>query len=466
MDYIPRNIDKFLLEWKDAPHRKPLLLRGARQVGKSSSIRHLGVSFKYFLEINLEKRSDIREIFRNLSDVREIARRLAVLTGIPIEPGETLLFIDEIQFSPDAIRALRYFKEDYPELHVVAAGSLLEFALANLRSFGVGRITSLFMYPFSFKEFLLATGKKAWVEAIEAAGPRRPLFEALHSSLVDMMRTFLLIGGMPASISAWLEDGDYLKCGEIQEDIQQTYFDDFSKYSSKVDPELLRLTLQSVISQNGSKFVYSRGMEAYKISEVKKALEMLLRAGLIYDVRMSASNGLPLGAEVNPKFNKYLFLDTGLMLRIQGFDMGGGREESSKVLTSSVAELVNKGALAEMFAGLELIKNGSTRIKETLYYWENINRGATAEVDYVTAYNMKIVPIEVKSGISGKMKSLRMFMEKKSLKTAIRSSLENFSVIELNGVPENKKEGGSEIAIIPLYALYNYREYLSIGSPD
>ncbi len=464
MNYIPRHIDKFLLKWKDDSRRKPLLLRGARQVGKSSSVRHLGETFKYFLEINLEKRQDARQIFETVTDVHEIAERLAVLTGVPVIPGDTLLFIDEIQFSPDAIRMLRYFKEDFPELHLVAAGSLLEFALANLSSFGVGRITSLFMYPLSFKEFLLATGKVMWVDEIEKAGVDKPIFEALHNNLVEEFRSFLLVGGMPASVAVWLEEHSYLKCAEIQEDIQQTYFDDFSKYSNKVNPELLRITLQSVIAQNGKKFVYSRAMEAYKIQEVKEALQMLCRAGLIHEVAMTAANGLPLGAEVNPKFKKYIFLDTGLMLRIQSLDMGDENAMETFILTSSTIDLVNKGALAEMFVGLEFIKNGHTRMPENLFYWENLSRGASAEVDYVSAYHMTVLPIEVKSGVSGKMKSLRLFMEAKSLHTAIRTSLENFGKLTI-ATPNNENESAasqtSTVNIIPLYAIYNYRSYLS-----
>ncbi len=460
MKYIPRHIDKFLLEWKDDKYRKPLLLRGARQVGKSSSVRNLGKRFKYFLEINLEKRPDARPIFSTVSDVHEIAERLSILTGVPILAGETLLFIDEIQFSPDAIRMLRYFKEDFPQLHVVAAGSLLEFALANLSSFGVGRITSMFMYPLSFKEFLLAMDRDSWVDAIEKAGVENPIFDALHNNLVDALRSFLLVGGMPASVAAWLEDRSYLKCSEIQEDIQQTYFDDFSKYSEKVDPELLRTTLQSVVAQNGDKFVYSRGMEVYKIQDVKEALQMLSRAGLIHEVKMTSANGLPLGAEVNPKFKKYIFLDTGLMLRVQSLDTGGENTMTNFILTSSVTDLVNKGAIAEMFVGLEFIKNGNTRIPESLYYWENLSRGASAEVDYISAYNMDVLPIEVKSGVSGKMKSLRMFMQNKSVHTAIRTSLENFGKLEIANLQGGTNEKDYTINIIPLYAIYNYRKFL------
>lgn len=459
MNYIPRHIDKYLLEWKEDSHRKPLLLRGARQVGKSSSVRNLAKSFKYFIEINLEKRPDAIPIFKTETDVHQIAEKLALLTDVPVIPGKTLLFIDEIQFSADAIRLLRYFKEDFPELHVVAAGSLLEFALANLSSFGVGRISSLFMYPLSFKEFLEAIGKQLWVEAIERANVESPLFDALHNNLIECFKTFLLVGGMPASVAVWLEDHSYLKCTGIQEDIQQTYFDDFSKYSAKVNPELLRATLQSVIAQNGAKFVYTRGLESYKISEVKVALQMLCRAGLIYEVNMTSANGLPLGSGVNPKFKKYIFLDTGLMLRIQSLDMGSDKMMEEFILTSSETDLVNKGALAEMFAGLEFIKNGNSRLRENLFYWENISRGASAEVDYIAAYKMSILPIEVKSGVSGKMKSLRMFMESKSLHRAIRTSLENFGKIELPA--PNGSDRIPVISIIPLYAVYNYRNYLS-----
>lgn len=161
---------------------------------------------------------------------------------------------------------------------------------------------------------------------------------------------------MPASVAMWIDEKSYIKCEEIQEDIQQAYFDDFSKYSAKVNPELLRAVLQSVISQNGSKFVYNRGLESFKIAEVKEALLMLKRAGLIYEVAMTAANGLPLGADINPKFKKYLFLDTGLMLRIQALDMGSDRMMEKFILTSSNADLVNKGSIAEMFVGLEFIK--------------------------------------------------------------------------------------------------------------
>jgi len=155
--YLSRSIDQALLEWKDNPRRKPLLVRGARQVGKSSTIRHLGKNFKYFLEVNVERNPEVMEFFKGSRDVKSIAAKLSDFFNVPVVPGETLLFLDEIQKCEDIIHSLWFFKEDYPELHVIAAGSLLEFALKNLSSFGVGRVSSLFVYPMSFDEFLTAT---------------------------------------------------------------------------------------------------------------------------------------------------------------------------------------------------------------------------------------------------------------------------------------------------------------------
>lgn len=157
-DYLTRSIDKALLEWKDSPRRKPLLVRGARQVGKSSTVRHLGKCFKHFIEVNFEKTPELAELFKGNRDVKDITRKLSDYFNVPVTPGKTLLFLDEIQKSEDVIHSLWFFKEDYPELHVIAAGSLLEFALKDLSSFGVGRVSSLFVYPMSFDEFLMATG--------------------------------------------------------------------------------------------------------------------------------------------------------------------------------------------------------------------------------------------------------------------------------------------------------------------
>ena len=451
--YLSRSIDTLLLEWKNSISLKPLLLRGARQVGKSWAVEHLGKSFDHFIEVNFEKRPDMIDVFERVHDVHDLANNLSILYNTPIEAGKTLLFLDEIQDSPDAIKSLWAFKEDFPGLHVVAAGSLLEFALKELPSFGVGRIRSLFVYPFSFDEFLQAEGKSAWVKAKQEASSQKPLFTPLYNDLVQHYRTFLMVGGMPASVAAWVTTHDYRNCQAELDDIQLTYYDDFKKYAKKVDSTLLRNTLQSVILQIGKKFTYSKVEGDNRADEVKKALGLLCDAGIIKRVSHTAANGLPLGAEVNEKFRKYIYLDSGLLLRILDMDLGGARQLTDLILAGTADDLVNKGGLAEMMLGWELVKYNNPRSQHDLYYWENTADGANSEVDYIIARDMKVLPIECKAGVSGKMKSLYLFMRQKHLTDAVRCSLENFAQLEY--LDKQDDDSLRRIQIIPLFAVSN-----------
>lgn len=452
--YFRRQIDAFLQEWKDNPRRKPLLLRGARQIGKSSSLRHLGETFDYFIEVNFETRRELRQIFREESDVREIASRLGTIMRTPVIEGKTLLFLDEIQACPEALHSLWTFKENMPGFHVAAAGSLLEFTLREMPSFGVGRIRSMFMYPMSFDEFLMASAYDEWVKVKRDADYTHPLPPELHQVLVSQFRSFLMVGGMPASVAAWIETHDYMQCIEEQEDIQQTYYDDFAKYRGKIDPLLLRNTLRSVVMQTGRKFVYSHVEGGYRSDEVKRALTMLCDAGIVKMVQHSAGNGLPLGAEVNLKFRKYHYLDSGLLLRVMDMDIGSAQPLTDLILTGAAEELVNKGPIAEMVAGWEIVKSLPPRTDHDLYYWENITNGADSEVDYLMTQDMRVVPVEVKAGVTGKMKSLRLFMRRKHLLHAKRCSLENFGILEFVDAEDTSNPTASKrIYIHPLYCL-------------
>ncbi|MBP5771702.1 MAG: ATP-binding protein [Bacteroidaceae bacterium] len=451
--YIKRYIDALLLEWKNSSSLKPLLLRGARQVGKSWAVKHLGESFTYYLEVNFEKRPDIKNVFERVHEVHDLANNLSLLYNVPVVAGQTLLFLDEVQDCPAAIKSLWAFKEDFPQLHVVAAGSLLEFALQDLPSFGVGRIRSLFVYPFSFDEFLVAEGKSSWLEAKQQADNENPLLMPLHNDIVQHYRTFLMVGGMPASVAAWVTTHDYRNCQTELDDIQLTYYDDFKKYAKKVDPTLLRNTLQSVILQIGNKFTYSKVDGSYRAEEVKKALKLLSDAGIVKRVSHTAANGLPLGAEVNEKFRKYIYLDSALLLRILDMDLGGARQLTDLIVAGTAEDLVNKGGLAEMVLGGELIKYNNPRSQHDLYYWENTADGTRSEVDYIIARDMKVLPIECKSGTSGKMKSLHLFMHNKHLTDAIRCSLENFALLE--SCDKKADDAVRRIQILPLYAISN-----------
>lgn len=430
------------------------MVRGARQVGKSSSIRHLGESFDYFVEINFETRPEYRQIFIDNKNVTDIVSRLSLLAGIPIVENKTLLFLDEVQSCPEALHCLWAFKEDMPNLHVVAAGSLLEFTLKKMPSFGVGRIRSVFMYPMSFDEFLYASGYGHWVEAKSKATYSSPLPPELHDALVREFRSFLIVGGMPASVIAWIESHDYLQCSEELEDIQQAYYDDFAKYSEKIDPQLLRNTLRSVVMQIGSKFVYSKVDGGYRTEDVKRALQMLSDAGIVKVVQHSAGNGLPLGAEINCKYKKYNYLDSGLLLRVLDLELGSAQPLTEMILIGAAEELVNKGKVTEMVAGWEILKSLSPRTSHDLYYWENTSEGATSEVDYLISRDMIVIPVEVKAGVTGKMKSLRLFMRRKHLLLGKRCSLENFGVIEFTDSSDDvHPEILKRIQIHPLYCL-------------
>lgn len=441
MEYLSRTIDQHLLDWKNSRNLKPLLLRGARQVGKSTAVKHLGESFDYFINANFEKQPELKSLFTAGIGVREIANRIGALYSTPVEAGKTLLFLDEIQACPEAIHALWAFREDYPTLHVIAAGSLLEFALKQMPSFGVGRIRSLFMYPMSFDEWLQANGKREWLRIKQEASPSHPLFEAMHLQLQQSFRSYLIVGGMPAAVVIWVETGDYRECAIELNDVVQTYYDDFSKYAEKVDTMLLRNTLQSVVMQIGKKFTYSHVEGGYRTEDVKRALRLLCDSGLITIVQHTAANGLPLGAEVNEKYRKYIYMDSGLLLRILDLDFSGANELTQQILIGTATDLVNKGNLTEMVAGLELTKYSNPQARPELFYWENTNNGASSEIDYVLSRQMQIVPLEVKAGTSGKMKSLRLFMEKKHIQRAVRCSLENFGQLD------------DGIDIIPLYAI-------------
>ena len=451
MNYYKRMIDTALSAWASKKERKPVLLRGARQVGKSTAVRHLGESFANYVEINFEKQPEYKALFQDNLDAKRIVPQMSAMCGKPITAGKTLLFFDEIQACPEAIMALRFYKEDMPALHVVAAGSLLEFALAELPTFGVGRIHSMFMHPMTFDEFLEANGESLLLKARNRSSFDNPLLEPLHEQLVKLLRTYMLVGGMPEVVKKWVDTHDFLQCQEVQDDIVLSYEDDFSKYRKKVDPVLLRLVMRSAAVQATNKFVYSRVSEDYKTSEIKKALEMLMLAGILIPVTHTDANGLPLGSEADSSYRKMLLLDSGLMIRLLNMTMGDVTQITTQILTASAADLVNKGPMAELIAGLELLRYQSPNLRHELFYWYRQAKNSQAEVDYVAAHMQKVLPLEVKAGTQGGMKSLWLFMREKNLTEAVRCSLENFGTFEYK---DQEAQGATrQVRICPLYAV-------------
>lgn len=435
MSYYKRAIEIELMRWKAESDRQPLLIRGARQVGKSSVIKHFGMQFDNFIEVNFEQEAQAKRIFENSLHPKQICDELSVLYNVPIEPGKTLLFLDEIQSCIPAIASLRFFYEQYHELHVVAAGSLLEFALAELPSFGVGRVSSLFMYPFSFNEFLHAANQNLLYKAIANASPQQPLSDSIHQKALDLFKRFIIIGGMPKVVATYLDGGNLLKCQRILDNLVVSCEDDFTKYKKRIPSTLIRSVFKSVTEQNGQKFVYSKALPDVNHLQIKDALELLSMAGLIIPITHSAANGIPLGAEINPKMRKYIVFDSGIFQRINGLQI-------SDILIENDFKSINNGSIAELNVGLELMKSGLCYQRQSLYYWHREAKSSNAEVDYLLQRGNSILPIEVKAGTKGSMQSLKLFMESKQTKTGVRISQENFSVYE-------------NIEVYPLYAVAN-----------
>lgn len=435
--------------------RKPLLLRGARQVGKSSAVRHFGKEFQFFAEVNFERHKTVKTFFQGDIDIRLIVQKIAIYINVPIEEGKTLLFLDEIQECPEAIMALRFFKEDYPGLHVIAAGSLLEFTLQELPTFGVGRIHTLFMYPMTFDEFLNANNENGLISMKKQADSQHPLDAAFHEKLIEYFRIYLLVGGMPEAVLAWIKTHNFNQCSHIQEDIILTYEDDFSKYKKRVSPDLLRTTLHGICHQPGEKITFKQISANYRSSQIREAVRLLTLAGLVVPVIATSGNGIPLDAEANEKNMKILLLDSGLLLSVLQLEGNLAQHLVELIMTGSPQDLVNKGGLVEMVAGLELLRNKPCVQRQKMFYWEK-SGNSIAEIDYLDTFHLKVTPIEIKSGTQGGMKSLWQFMREKRLTEAIRCSFENFGEFTYTDPQADNAE--RHITIIPLYALDNLRE--------
>lgn len=420
---MKRFIDFHLKEWAEETRRKPLLLRGARQVGKTYAVRELGKKFDVFIEINLEVNPKAREIFTTDLYPQRIVQEIAYLTKQEIIPGKTLLFFDEVQAEPKTIQALRYFYEMMPELHVVAAGSLLDFAIESV-GIPVGRVEFLHMYPVSFLEFLSALGESILLKAIIQHPLNKPISTIAHDRLLQLIKEYLAIGGMPEAVHTWAEEKDALKCFKIQQTLINSYRQDFTKYAKKSQIKYLDILLDNIPRQLGKKFRYSAIPGEFRKRELSPCIDLLTTAGVIHKVYDTAAQGLPLGAQIDPDSFKIILLDVALAQAILGLDI-------TQWLLSAEQPWVNKGEVVEAFVGQELIAYSRPIQKQQLYYWLRNERTAQAEVDYVTAIQQDVVPIEVKSGPGSTLKSMHLFLEKHPTSPfGMRFSTQNYSVYE------------------------------------
>ena len=433
--YIPRTIDNELFKWRLSQKRKPLLIRGARQVGKTRTVRNFGAQFEYFIEINFDSDKNIRKVFSESQSPQEVCETLSLYFKIPIEEGKSLLFLDEIQSCIPALGFLRYFYEKTPGLHVIAAGSLLEFALEELPSMGVGRIRSIFMYPLSFNEYLSAVGETGLLHKKKLASPQTPLPGVLHEKLLKHLKKFMVLGGMPEVVSNYVTTGNLVECKQVLTDLIISFNDDFAKYKKRLPVSCLREVFESTVMQSGTKFTYAKIEAGFSYHQIRESVRLLIMAGLIIPVVHSSANGLPLGAEANPKKRKLLVIDTGILQFLQNLDM-------FEIIMADDFNAINKGSIAEVFVGLELLKYKSPYEKAFLFYWHREAKSSNAEIDYLIAIHDLICPIEVKAGTKGSMRSMHLFLDEKKKKKGIRLSMENFSSY-------------GNIDVYPLYAVDN-----------
>jgi len=416
-----RFIEVYLNQWVNDRTRKPLLLRGARQVGKTFSVRKLGKTFSNYVEINCEELlSDCHLIFEKDLNPERILRELSLLTGKAIIPGKTLLFIDEIQMIPRAIIALRYFYEKIPELHVIAAGSLLEFALEKV-GVPVGRIDFFYMYPMTWLEFLLAKNEKLLFDEICQHDLKTPMPEVLHNKLIGLLGEYFAVGGMPQVVSYWVEHNDPLLCFKTQQNLLDSYRQDFEKYAKKHEIKYVEQLFSQVPHQLGHKFKFSSIPGEFRKRELQPCFELLVKAGIIHPVYHTAAQGIPLGANVDFDKFKVLFLDIGFAQALLGLDL------KSWVLNPANA-FANQGAIIEAFVGQEILAYSHAFQKNMIYYWQKENRTAQAEVDYIIQIENQIIPIEAKSGTTGGLRSLREYLNQhKNTLYSIRFSAQNYS---------------------------------------
>lgn len=406
-------IDK-LKDWLKSPTRKPAVLRGARQVGKTWLVRELAKETgKQLIELNFEKKRSLAAHFGS-NNPATILLNLESALNQAIDPTNSLLFLDEIQAAPELLAKLRWFYEDMPTLPVIAAGSLLEFVLENHTfSMPVGRIQYFFIEPLGFEEFLLAKNETHLLHAIERTSFEKPLNVALHDKANQLFKEFVTVGGMPEAVSTWINTSSLEKLAEVHNNLINTYQDDFSKYAGKLALSLLDETLHAIPKLLTKKFVYSHVDANARHESIKQALNLLLKARLCHKVQSSSANGIPLGAEVNSKTFKIILLDVGLVSTMLGL----------KLYQFNHIEdifVINKGALAEQVVGQLLRLLSPFYIEPTLYYWTRELANSSAEIDYLIQDNQFLLPIEVKAGAEGKLRSLHQFMSVKPWKLAIR----------------------------------------------
>jgi len=434
---MQRFLMKDLIEWKNKKNRQPLILKGARQVGKTWLLNEFGrTAFDDVLYINFENAPGLKAEFDGDISPKRIIDILGALHGKRIKPQETLMIFDEVQEIPRALTALKYFAETAPEYAICCAGSLLGVALHSGTSFPVGKVDFLMLQPLNFEEFLAANNEIGLIDFIKSEGIRE-IPKAITDKLTDYLKMYFIIGGMPSAVSSWVDTRDYSVVETKQRDILETYENDFSKHAlPNIVPKLRYLwnSVPSQLAKENKKFIYGLVREGARARDYEEAMLWLLDSGLLRKVSRITKPSIPIKAYEDLKAFKLYHLDIGLLRYMS--------ELSPSAILSGIKLFEEfKGALTEQFVLSELAGKSFIR---NIYYWTS---DATAEVDFVFADDKRIYPVEVKSGESLRAKSLKVYRERYSPELSIRTSLSNLRLDD-------------GLLNIPLYALFNLENYL------
>ncbi|CAN5342990.1 ATP-binding protein [soil metagenome] len=434
-----------LIKWLNKSNRKPLIIRGARQVGKSTLVRQLANSSQRLcLELNFERTPELSDFFVD-KDPKQIIQKLSIYAKRPLNPDTTLLFLDEVQAAPQVLATLRYFYEEYPEFPVIVAGSLLDFALeAPEFSMPVGRIEYFHLGPLSFEDFLLALGETALVEWIRSLSIHDTIPLPLHQQCLNLVKQFWLIGGMPEVVAHFSEYADFQEIDNLKQNILQTYQDDFHKYGRAKQIPLLRRVFQTLPGLIGQTLKYSHIDRDSKSTQVREAIEDLQLARIIRLVYHSHASGLPLRAQIDPKIFKVIFLDIGLQCTALGLNQ-------LDIIKGPDWAWINRGSLAEQFIGQALLKLNPSYHAPELFYWVREKSQSAAELDYLWQHKNHIIPIEVKAGKTGTLKSLHYFIREKSWSYAVRFNADVPSLLQETARLPNQDPIEYRLLSLPFY---------------
>ena len=408
---MDRLIEEYLAEWKDSLNRKPLIIRGARQVGKTYAIEKFAEkNYRRLLKVNLEQDRNIHSVFESMQP-DQIINELSLLYKVPAEDENTLFFIDEIQVCPKAIASLRYFYEQRPGLHVICAGSLLDHTLNEIQySMPVGRIDFAYMYPLTFSEFLVAIGEHGLVQFINGFSLEGSFSEAFHNRILELLRLYFFIGGMPEAVDYYVKTKELSGIEKIHSNLITSIEYDFAKYGTRKQQEHLKDVLHYVTNNVGKKVKYVNVNRNAPSSLLKDAFLKLEMSRIVHLVRHTRSTGIPLSQMQDNDVFKPVFFDIGVLNHIAGIRL----MDIDNLVTAF------EGALAEQFVFQELMASGEPYIEQKLFYWIREAKNSNAEIDCLYQIGNSIYPIEIKAGKRGKLKSLHVFLAEKNKETGIR----------------------------------------------